>query len=89
MAQNLTQTIMAERNDLYDVLARTAVLTNEKYRGVRLELSNGSAKVVAHNPDHEEASDEVVVEYEGDQIEIGFNVTYLMEALRALTGNKV
>ena len=67
----------------------TAVLTNEKYRGIRLELDQGSAKVVAHNPDQEEARDEIAVEYSGEAIEIGFNVTYLMEALRALTENKV
>jgi DNA polymerase-3 subunit beta len=89
MTQNLTQTIIAERSELYDVLARAAVLTNEKYRGIRLELNQDSAKVVAHNPDQEEARDEIVVEYGGEAIEIGFNVTYLMEALRALTENKV
>ena len=89
MTQNLTQTLAAERGELYDVLARTAVLTNEKYRGVRLELNKGSARVVAHNPDKEEARDEIAVEYGGEPIEIGFNVTYLMEALRALTENKV
>jgi len=89
ITQNLSQTLIAERSELYDVLARTAVLTNEKYRGVRLELDRGTAKVVAHNPDQEEARDEVAVEYEGESIEIGFNVTYLMEALRALTENKV
>jgi DNA polymerase-3 subunit beta len=89
MTQNLTQTVIADRSELYDVLARTAVLTNEKYRGIRLELNQGSAKVVAHNPDQEEARDEIAVEYKGEPIEIGFNVTYLMEALRALSENKV
>jgi DNA polymerase-3 subunit beta len=89
MTQNLTQTVITERSELYDVLARAAVLTNEKYRGVRLELDQGSAKVVAHNPDQEEARDEIAVEYSGEAIEIGFNVTYLMEALRALTETKV
>jgi DNA polymerase-3 subunit beta len=89
IAQKLTKTLIVERKELYDVLTRTAVLTNERYRGVRLELDHNSVKVVAHNPDQEEASDEVTVEYEGEQIEIGFNVTYLMEALRALPENKV
>jgi DNA polymerase-3 subunit beta len=89
ITQNLTQTVIAERSELYDVLARTSVLTNEKYRGIRLELDQNTAKVVAHNPDQEEARDEIVVEYGGEPIEIGFNVTYLMEALRALTEEKV
>ena len=89
MMQNLTQTVTAERSELYDVLARTAVLTNEKYRGVLLELHQGTAIVVADNPDQEEARDEIAVKYEGEPIEIGFNVTYLMEALRALSENEV
>jgi len=89
MGQNLTQQLVANRTDLHEVLARTAVLTNEKYRGVRLELEKGSAKVVAHNPDQEEASDEVAVEYDGDEVQIGFNVAYLMDALRALTEETV
>ena len=84
--QKLTETVIADRGELYDVLARTAVLTNEKYRGVRLEVESGNLKVTAHNPDQEEASDEISVEYAGQPIEIGFNVTYLMEALRALLG---
>ena len=89
IAQDLNETVVATRSELYDVLARTAVLTNEKYRGIRLELSDNKAKVVAHNPDQEEASDEVELEYKGKDIEIGFNVTYLMEALRALNEEKV
>ncbi len=89
MGQNLTQRLLANRTDLYEVLARTAVLTNEKYRGVRLELDKGSARVVAHNPDQEEASDEVAVDYDGDSVQIGFNVSYIMDALRALTEERV
>ena len=89
MAQNLTQKVTVNRGELYNVLARTAVLTNEKYRGVRLELQKGEIKVSAHNPDQEEASDEVGVEYSGDEINIGFNVTYLMEALRALAEDNI
>ena len=87
--QKLTETVIADRGELYDVLARTAVLTNEKYRGVRLEVESGNLKVTAHNPDQEEASDEISVEYAGQPIEIGFNVTYLMEALRALSETTV
>jgi len=89
MAQNLTQTIVADRVELYDALARTSVLANEKHRGVRLVLESGSLKVSAHNPDQEEASDEIEVEYSGDQIEIGFNVAYLMDALRAFSEKEI
>ena len=72
-----------DRQEFHEVLARTAVLTNEKYRGIRIELSKGSLKVSAHNPEHEEAIDEIPVDYAGTDVEIGFNVTYLMDALKA------
>ena len=89
ISQNLTQAVISNRLELYDVLVRAAVLTNEKYRGVRLMVEPGGLKVTAHNPDQEEASDEIEVTYSGEQIEIGFNVTYLMDALRAISGDKV
>ena len=89
MAQVLNQKMSADRQQFHEVLARTAVLTNEKYRGIRLELSKGSLKVSAHNPEHEEAIDEIPVDYAGTDVEIGFNVTYLMDALKALTTEQV
>ena len=89
MGQVLNQKLLADRQQLHEVLARTAVLTNEKYRGIRLEVSAGSLRVSAHNPDHEEATDEIPVEYAGPDVEIGFNVTYLMDALKALSGDQV
>ena len=89
MAQVLNQKMSADRQQFHEVLARTAVLTNEKYRGIRLELSKGSLKVSAHNPEHEEAIDEIPVDYAGTDVEIGFNVTYLMDALKALTSEQV
>ncbi|HCF72709.1 MAG: DNA polymerase III subunit beta [Proteobacteria bacterium] len=89
MSQVLSQKMVADRTLLHEVLARTSVLTNEKYRGVRLDLSKGSLKVSAHNPDQEEASDEIAVEYGGENLEIGFNVTYLMDALRAMPTEQI
>ncbi len=89
MAQVLNQKMTADRQQFHEVLARTAVLTNEKYRGIRLELTKGSLKVSAHNPEHEEAIDEIPVEYAGTDVEIGFNVTYLMDALKALTNDQI
>jgi len=89
MNQKLTREALAERQPLYDVLARTAVLTNDKYRGVRVSIGSGELKVSAHNPDQEEASDEIAIVYDGDGLEIGFNVTYLMDALRALRTDQV
>ena len=81
--------IIADRQVLRDALGRTAILSNEKYRGVRLQLAANRLKVMAHNPEQEEAEDEVEVKYQGAELEIGFNVSYLMDALSALHGEQV
>ena len=67
-----------------EALARVAILSNEKYRGVRLNLADGKLAVSAHNPEQEEASEELDADYRGENLEIGFNVNYLMEAVNAL-----
>ncbi len=78
-----------DRRNFYDVLARAAILTNEKFRGVRLALTKNRMTVTAHNPEQEEALDEIEIEYDGDDLEIGFNVGYLMDALRVLDTDEV
>ena len=60
-----------------------------KYRGVRFQLSSGSLVITANNPEQEEAEETVSVEYEGDNLEIGFNVSYLQDVLGALGEEKV
>ena len=80
---NLDKHVLIDRENLIDILSRAAILSNEKFRGVSLAVSQNTLKVASHNPDQEHASDEMEVEYSGDDIEIGFNVNYLMEALKA------
>ena len=65
-------------------LTRASVLSNEKYRGVRLALESGILTISSNNPDQEEAIDELEVEYTGESAEIGFNVTYLLDVLNSL-----
>lgn len=65
-------------------LQRASILSNEKYRTVRLSFADGSLHVTANNPDHEEAEDEVDIQYTGEAVEIGFNVGYLIDALGVL-----
>jgi len=74
----------AQRDILRAALQRTAILSNEKYRGVRLTFAAGLLTVQAHNPEQEEAEDQVEVAFAGDEIEIGFNVSYLLDALAAI-----
>jgi DNA polymerase-3 subunit beta len=82
-------TLVADRENLRGALQRAAILSNEKYRGVRLELGKNTLRIQANNPDQEEARDEIEVEYSGGAIEIGFNVTYLLDALAAVDGDAV
>lgn len=76
--------ILADRNLLRAALNRAAILSNEKYRGVRLQAENWLLHLQAHNPEQEEAEEDVEVNYNGGPLEIGFNVTYLLDALNAL-----
>lgn len=81
--------LVADRDVLRAALQRAAILSNEKYRGVRLDVADGTLKIQANNPDQEEARDEIEVEYDGEPMEIGFNVTYLLEALAAIESEQV
>jgi len=84
-----TNVIKADRELLRQALQRTGILSNEKYRGVRLELSAGTATISANNPDQEEATETVELDYQGERMEIGFNVNYLLDALAAVGGEEV
>jgi DNA polymerase III subunit beta len=77
------------RDALRQALQRTSILSNEKYRGVRLTFAPNLLTVQAHNPEQEEAEDQVEVSFEGEEVEIGFNVTYLLEALAAIDADTV
>jgi DNA polymerase-3 subunit beta len=70
-------------------LQRAAILSNEKYRGVRIEVSPGQLKINAHNPEQEEAQEEIEAETRVDSLVIGFNVNYLLDALSALRDEHV
>lgn len=83
------QRLFADRSLLRRALSRTAILANEKYRGVRLSLEADRLILTTHNPEQEEAQEELVVEYQGEPLEIGFNVSYLLDALGAMTGEMV
>jgi DNA polymerase-3 subunit beta len=80
---------VVERDSLREALGRAAILSNEKYRGVRLEFSGKSLRISAHNPEQEEAVEEIGVDYHGEPLEIGFNVTYMLDAVGTLGTEKV
>ena len=79
----------ADRQLFKGALQRTAILSNEKYRGIRLVIRDSGLVLQAHNPEQEEAEEELEVGYSGDDIEIGFNVNYLLDALGAIESDEV
>ena len=83
------QTLVGDRETLRHAFQRAAILSNEKYRCVRLSLEGDQMKIEANNPEQEEAEEIVAVEYGGDLLEIGFNVAYLQDVLSVLETESV
>lgn len=81
--------VLADRQGLREAFSRTAILSNEKYRGIRLTLAAGLLKIQANNPEQEEAEEEIVVDYNGGGLEIGFNVSYLLDVLGVMGTEQV
>ena len=77
------------REELIGCLSRAAILTNEKFKGVRCVVGEGSLKISCTNTDQEEAQEEAEVDYHGDVIDIGFNVTYLLDVLNHVKSDKI
>jgi DNA polymerase-3 subunit beta len=81
--------VRVDREVLRAALQRAAILSNEKYRGVKVEVSPGQLRLVAHNPEQEEAQEDVEADTRVDGLAVGFNVTYLLDALSALREDTV
>jgi len=87
--KNCDKQLLVDKNSIRQCLVRTSILSNEKYRGIKLEISQDVLKASANNPDQEEAEDEISISYSGDQIEMGFNVNYLIDAINALDSENI
>ena len=81
--------IIAEREALRAGLSRASILSNEKFRGIRLIMKKNLLTAVAHNPEQEEAEEEIEVEYDGPDLEVGFNVSYLLDVLGVMRSDQV
>lgn len=86
---NSTHTIELDRDQFKSTLARVSILSNEKFRGIRLRLLDGMMTLHSNNPENESAEEEIDINYSGELFEIGFNVTYLLEAVNHLEGDIV
>jgi len=84
-----TKAIELPRTELLATLQRAAILSNEKFRGVRLVLAPGLLKIICSNSEQEEAEEEVEVDYKGETLDIGFNITYLLDVLQNQTMERV
>ena len=69
---------------LKQAFARAAILSNEKFRGVRIYITENQLRITANNPEQEEAEEMLDVSYSGTELEIGFNVSYVLDVLNAL-----
>lgn len=87
--QKCQNEVKSSRDNLYQAFHRTSVLSNEKYRGMRLQLSENQLQATVHNPEQDEAEEIIEVSYQGDDFEIGFNVAYLLDALSAIKSDEV
>jgi DNA polymerase III subunit beta len=81
--------VKLDREVLRQSLQRAAILSNEKFRGVRWVLTDGSLKIVSSNAEQEEAQEELEVQYSGDALDIGFNVNYLLDVLNNVQAGEV
>jgi DNA polymerase-3 subunit beta len=81
--------VVANRSNLRDSLQKASILCNEKFRGVRFNLLNGQVKIHSNNPEQEEAEIELEVDYNGPDLEIGFNVNYMLDVLGTVSSENV
>jgi DNA polymerase III subunit beta len=84
-----TKTFDVDRAELLSALQRAAILSNEKFRGVRLVLSDNELKIICTNSEQEEAEEQLEVPYKGEGLDIGFNINYLLDVLQNVASDKV
>ncbi|MDT0594828.1 DNA polymerase III subunit beta [Glaciecola petra] len=87
--KNTDKGLVVFRDIIKGAFSRAMILTNEKFKGVRLNLEPGELKITATNPEQEQAEEIIDVDYQGESLEIGFNVAYLIDALNAIETDSV
>lgn len=89
LPQNSSKFLQASCEELRQAFSRAAILSNEKFRGVRVNLINNEMRITANNPEQEEAEEVLDVDFQGDELEIGFNVSYILDVLNTLKCDQV
>jgi DNA polymerase-3 subunit beta len=78
-----------ERSLLLDSMLRASILSNDKYRGIRMVVEENTLKLVSNNSEQEQAEEELEIDYRGEKIDIGFNVTYLIDVLTNIQSDQL
>lgn len=81
--------LVVDKNLLKAALNRTAILSNEQYKGVKFNIQDSVLKIIGHNPEHEQAEEILDIESNIDDIQTGFNVAYVLDALNAIEGDTI
>ncbi len=89
LPKNSDKTVLSEKSEMKQCFTRVSILSNEKYRGVRLRFVDGNLTTVANNPEQEEAEESINIDYAGPELEIGFNVNYLLDVLNVIRSDTV
>lgn len=87
--KNGDKIVIADKDSLKQALVRASILTNEKFRSISVEVNKGSLVIHARNPEQEHAEEQVEVDYNGEEFEIGFNAAYVQDALGAMNEQQV
>lgn len=84
LPRNGDKVLETNKDALKQVLSRASILSNEKFKGVRLNFSSSELKITANNPEQEQAEEVIEIDFPFDDVEIGFNVSYVLDVLNAL-----
>ena len=86
--QSFFESIVVERQPLKNALTRVSILANEKFRGISFDINQNRLKISAHNPEHDEAEEELAIDYQGEPLVIAFNAQYLLDAISNIDGEQ-
>jgi DNA polymerase-3 subunit beta len=89
LPRNGDKVLEASKDQLKQVLSRASILSNEKFKGVRLNFGNSELKITANNPEQEQAEEVIEIQFPYDDLEIGFNVSYVLDVLNAIKDESV
>jgi DNA polymerase-3 subunit beta len=89
LPRNGDKIFVSNKETLRQVLSRASILSNEKFKGVRLNFSNSLLKITANNPEQEQAEEEIEIDFPYDELEMGFNVSYVLDVLNAIKDENV